>query len=188
MKKLLVALTLILSSGIITAQQKIGYIDANELLSVMPEYKKAEEDLAAFAKTYRESLETMQKELETKYKAYEEGMKAKTLSGPKQDVMEQELQSLNQRIQATQQTAEEKVGNKRADLMQPITEKANKAIQDVAKAKGYTFILDASAGGIVYAASDNILEDVKANLGIKDTPKAAPKTTPAPGTKTAPRR
>jgi outer membrane protein len=186
MKKLVVVFAFLLSSGLVMGQQKIGYIDAAELLSIMPEAKKADEEITAFAKTYQERLQTMQKELETKYKTYEEGMKAKTLSEAKRDVMEQELQTLNQNIQSTQQTAEEKVAAKRQELLGPITQKADKAIQDVAKAKGYTFIFDSSSAGLVYAASDNILEDVKANLGIKDTPKPKPQAgtggskTPAP--------
>jgi outer membrane protein len=55
--------------------------------------------------------------------------------------------------------------------LKPITEKADVAIQAVAKEKGYSYIFDANAGGIIYALpTDNILQDVKNKLGIKDAP------------------
>lgn len=179
MKKVLIALTLLLSASFSYAQQKIGYIDAEELITMMPEAQKADAEIKSFAKTYQDRLATLQKEFETKYKAYEDAMKAKSLTEPMKDVKEQELQTLQTSIQTTQQSAEEKVAAKRQELLKPITEKADKAISDVAKAKGYTFIFDSSNSGLVYAASDNIMADVKAALGIKDTP-AAPK--PATGT------
>ncbi|MBL7774317.1 MAG: OmpH family outer membrane protein [Chitinophagaceae bacterium] len=180
MKKVLIALTLILSTVAGFAQQKIGYLNAEELLYSMPEAKKADEEITAYAKTFQEKIVAMQKDFETKYKVYEDGMKSKSFTQAVQELKEQELKNLQDNIQSTQQNAEEKVAGKRQELLKPITEKADKAIQDVAKAKGYTFIFDSSNAGLVYAASDNIIDDVKALLGIKNTP-ATGGTKPAPG-------
>ncbi len=178
MKQLFIALGLILTMAAAQAQQKIGYINSEELIMSMPEAKKADAEISSYAKTFQDQLTTMQKELETKYKAYEAGVK--TMTEAMKDVKEKELNDLNNRIQSTQQTAEEKIGNKRQELLKPITEKADNAIQAVAKEKGYSYIFDASAGGIIFALpTDNILEDVKKKLGIKDAPAAsgtAPKT------------
>lgn len=185
MKKLIVALTALFFVAGASAQQKIGYINAEELIYSMPEAKKADADINAFAKTFQDRLASMQKEFETKYKSYQDAIDSKTLTEAMQTVREKELQDLQANIQSTQQTAEEKVAAKRQELLKPITDKADKAIQEVAKAKGYTFIFDSSTAGLVYAASDNIIDDVKASLGIKDTPAAAPKT-PAPGKAPAP--
>lgn len=178
MKKLFAITLLSFLSFASFAQQKIGYINSEELIMSMPEAKKADADISAYAKTFQDQLATMQKELETKYKAYEAGVK--TMTEAMKDVKEKEITDLQARIQSTQQNAEEKIANKRQELLKPITEKADKAIQDVAKEKGYSYILDASSGSIVYAtASDNIIQDVKNKLGIKDAPAgggAAPKT------------
>ncbi|MBL7764507.1 MAG: OmpH family outer membrane protein [Chitinophagaceae bacterium] len=173
MKKLSIILSLLAVSVFSFAQQKIGYINSEELVLSMPEAKKADAEISAYAKTFQDQLQGMQKELETKYKAYEAGVK--TMSEAMKDVKEKELQDLQNRIGSTQQSAEEKVAAKRQELLKPITEKADGAIQAVAKEKGYTFILDVSSGSLVYATpTDNILEAVKAKLGIKDAP-AAPK-------------
>ena len=169
MKKLIIAVGIILSTSTLFAQQKIGYINSDELLMSMPEAKKADAEISAYAKTFQDQLSQMQKELETKYKAYEAGVK--TMTEAMKDVKEKELQDLQNRLQSTQQSAEEKVSNKRQELLKPITEKADVAIQAVAKEKGYSYIFDANAGGIIYALpTDNILQDVKNKLGIKDAP------------------
>lgn len=175
MKKILIVLGLLYAGHQVNAQQKIGYINSEELIMAMPEAKKADADITAYAKTFQDQLQAMQKELETKYKAYEAGVK--TMTEAMKDVKEKELTDLQNRIQSVQQGAEEKIAAKRQDMLKPITEKADAAIQAVAKEKGYSYILDANAGGIIYALpSDNILADVKTKLGIKD----APATSPAP--------
>lgn len=175
MKKILIVLALIYAGTQVNAQQKIGYINSEELIMAMPEAKKADADITAYAKTFQDQLQAMQKELETKYKAYEAGVK--TMTEAMKDVKEKELTDLQNRIQSVQQGAEEKIAAKRQDMLKPITEKADAAIQAVAKEKGYAYILDANAGGIIYAQpSDNILPEVKAKLGIKDAPAAS--TTP----------
>ncbi len=169
MKKVVLALTLVLASAMAFAQQKIGYVNSEELILSMPEAKKADADINTYAKTYQDQLAKMQKDLETKYKSYEDGMKSKTLTEAMQGVKEKELQDLQTNIQSTQQVAEEKVATK------PITEKADQAIQAVAKEKGYTYIFDVSAGGIIYAQpSDDILKDVQKKLGIQPSATSAP--------------
>lgn len=173
MKKLIFACCLAVSSFVATAQQKIGYISSDELLVSMPEAKKADADISAYAKTFQDQLQAMQKELETKYKAYE--AEAKTMSEAMKLVKEKELQDLQNRIMSTQQSAEEKISAKKQELLKPIMEKADKAIQAVAKEKGYTYIFDTSVAGMVYATpDDNIIALVKAKLGIKDTPATTP--------------
>ncbi len=174
MKKLILSLAILLSVSAAFAQQKIGYINSDELLVSMPEAKKADAEISAYAKTFQDQLSSMQKELETKYKAYEAGVK--TMTDATKEVKEKELNDLQNRIQSTQQSAEEKIATKRQELLKPITEKADAAIQAVAKEKGYSYIFDANAGGIIYALpTDNIIKDVKAKLGIKDAPAAGTK-------------
>lgn len=171
MKKLILSLAILLTVSTAFAQQKIGYINSDELLVSMPEAKKADAEISAYAKTFQDQLSSMQKELETKYKAYEASVK--TMTDATKEVKQKELNDLQNRIQSTQQSAEEKIATKRQELLKPITEKADAAIQAVAKEKGYSYIFDANAGGIIYALpTDNIIKDVKAKLGIKDAPAA----------------
>ena len=168
-------IALMLAFGLMTATStfaaneaglKLGYVNSQELLSVMPEMTKADADLKAFAKQYQDQLETMGKEFEKKGTEYQTGEKA--MSDAVKTVKQKELQDLENRIREYQSSAQEKIGKKKEDLYKPILEKAEKAIKDVAKEKGYSYVFDASGGGLLYANdSDNLLPMVKTKLGIK---------------------
>ena len=175
MKKLILAFALLVAGLYTNAQQKIGYINSQEIISLMPEAKKVSAEIEAYKKTFTDQMGSMQKELETKYKAYQDG--AKTMSEPIKTVKEKELQDLQSRMGSFEQTANEKIEGKLQELLAPVNDKAQKAIEAVAKEKGYSYIMDTSVGGIIYALpGDNILDAVKVKLAIKDTP--ASSTTP----------
>ena len=145
---------------------KLGYVNSQELLSLMPEMTKADGDLKTFAKQYQDQLETMGKEFEKKGNDYQTG--EKTMSDAVKTVKQKELQDLEARIRDYQQSAQEKIGKKKEDLYKPILEKADQAIKEVAKEKGYDYVFDASGGSLLYAKeSDNLLPLVKTKLGIK---------------------
>jgi outer membrane protein len=79
-----------------------------------------------------------------------------------------EIQDLQNRIESTQQSAQEKVGQKKQEVYGPILEKAEKAIKEVGKEKGYDYIFDNSQQIILYYKDgDNVLPFVKAKLGLK---------------------
>ena len=174
MKKLIIAIAFLFAGLYTNAQQKIGYSNSQEIISMMPEAKKVSADIEAYKKTYTDQMSSMQKELETKYKAYQDGNK--TMSDAIRTVKEKELQDLQSRMGSFEQTANEKIEAKLQELLAPVNDKAQKAIEAVAKEKGYSYIMDTSVGGIIYALpGDNILDAVKVKLNIKDMPEA---TTP----------
>ena len=82
---------------------------------------------------------------------------------------EKELVDLESRIGAFQANAENDFDAKRAELLQPLLEKIQNAINSVGKEKGYTYILDLATGAAVYVGDDavDITKDVKAKLGVK---------------------
>ncbi|WP_276134669.1 OmpH family outer membrane protein [Polluticoccus soli] len=166
MKKtvLFLACGLLLSS--MTFAQKFGYINSAELLQAMPEIKKANADAEAYAKTFQEQLQTMGKEYESKVQAYQAS--EKTMSDAVKEVKVKEIQDLQARIESFNQSAQEKVGKKKEELYKPVLEKADKAIKDVAKEKGFDYVFDTSSNVLLYAKeTDDILPLVKTKLGIK---------------------
>lgn len=166
MKKIVLAIACLIFLSASSFAQKFGYINSQELLSLMPEAKKADSSLQAFAKSYQDQIETMIKEYQKKGQEYQ--AQEKTMSDAVKEVKMRDLQKLEENIQQTQQSAQEKVAKKKEDLFTPILEKADKAIKDVAKANGYDYVFDASAGAMLYAKeTDNILSLVKTKLGIK---------------------
>jgi outer membrane protein len=173
MKKALIALAcgtfLTLTAARTTAQTaapKFGYISSQELLSIMPDVVKADTQLKVYAKTYTDQLENMGREFEKKAEDYQKN--AATMTEAVREVKEKELTDLRTRFQSTEASANDKVAKKKEELYKPILEKADKAIKDVAKEKGYDYVFDASGGALLYAKdSDNIMPLVKAKLGIK---------------------
>lgn len=168
MKKLFAVLSLsVLAVTSSYAQSpKLGYINSQELLSLMPEARKADSSLTLYAKSFQDQLETMSKEYQKKIQDYQS--QSKTMTDAVREVKEKEIQDLQNRFESTQKSAEEKVSTKKQELFKPILDKADKAIKDVAKEKAFDYIFDTANFALLYAKDgDNILPLVKAKLGIK---------------------
>ncbi len=146
------------------AQKKMGYINSQELLELMPEARAADSNLQKYVASIEAQMKEMATELQNKYREYEE--KVKTWTDAVKEQKDKDLTTLQQNAQQFQQAADEKIQRKRSDLFQPVLEKARKAITEVGAEGGYDYILDGTA--ILYAKeSENILPLVKAKLGIK---------------------
>jgi outer membrane protein len=167
MKKILFLLAIVVSlTSLAQNKQKFGHINSNDLLMAMPENQQAKDALQQHSKELETQLMTMQAELEQKYNDYL--AKKDSLSPLIQQTREGELNDLNMRIQSFQQTAQQDLQTKEAELLQPIIEKARNAIREVSKENSYTYVFDTSTGALVYwpEESDDILPLVKAKLGM----------------------
>ena len=148
-----------------SAQSKIAHIKSSELMNAMPEMKDFEKKLKDYEGVLRNQLETMQTELQTKYQEYV----ADTISPPVvMEVKKSKLEALQADIQQFSQTAEQDMQKKKEELYMPIYKKAKTAINDVAKAKGFDYVLDSSEGlGVLVTNSANdLMNDVKKKLLI----------------------
>lgn len=166
MKTILVAMALILgTAGATFAQTKIAHIDAQKLIESMPEYKAAQASLEKIERSYDTEIKAMMKELETKMKLYDSEASSKTEQENQKRV--EEVQEMDANIRAYRQQAMQDLGKKQEDLIKPILEKAQKAIQKVGKAQGYQYVLDSTTGsGIILADGKDLMADVKKDLGM----------------------
>jgi len=147
------------------AQNKFGYIDSQELLMLMPERKTAEDEVQNFAKSLEAQLSSMTAEYNQSIQEYQAN-EATYNDLQKQD-KESEITNLQQRIQAFQQSAQQSLQKKEQELLEPILNKARKAIEDVAIEGNYTYIFDKSIGSILYAKeSENVIDLVKKKLKL----------------------
>jgi outer membrane protein len=148
------------------AQNKFAYIDFQELMRMMPEYKKATTDMEAFSKTLQDELKKMSDEFETKLAAYQKNQA--TMSEVIKETKEGELRDMQTRIQGFQENAQEKAREKEQELLKPIIEKAKATISTVAKESGYSYVFDSSPGTPLLHKpdGDNIMGAVKKKLGI----------------------
>ncbi|RBL93772.1 OmpH family outer membrane protein [Chitinophaga flava] len=148
------------------AQSKVAHINAQALVGSMPEAKKAETDLQTFAQGLEAEGKTMVDEYTKKVKEFDE--KAASMTENMKEIKGREIQDTQKRIQDYRDQAEQKVQQKQQELLKPIYDKARKAIEDVAKEKGYGYVIDSSAGLLLVSPSaDDLLPAVKAKLGIK---------------------
>jgi len=156
------AMTLFISAN---AQTKIAHVNAKELMGAMPEMKILETKLKDFENVLRAQLEEMQTELQTKYQKYI----TDTTSPPAiMEIQKKKLEDLQANIQQFSQTAEQDMMKKNEELYLPILKKAKDAISEVAKARGFDYVLDSSEGlGVLVSLSSNdLMNDVKKKLGI----------------------
>ena len=165
MKKiLLLSLTFLISISSFS-QNKFGYIDSQELLLLMPERKTAEEEVQTLAKSLESQLQAMTAEYQQSVQEYQAN-EATYTDLVKQDKVT-EITGLEQRIQSFQQNAQQALQSKEQELLEPILQKARKAIEDVASEGDYTYIFDKSVGSILYVKeSENILDKVKKKLKL----------------------
>ena len=145
--------------------QKIAHVSLDSLIMIMPETKLATDATQNYKKGIEQEIITMQTEFEAKYKDYME--KKPTMSQPVMQNKEQDLQQLQQRIEAFKQQANQDIQMKYGELTSPILEKAKKAIDAVAKESGYKYVLDTSPnnGSVLYCEpADDIFALVKKKL------------------------
>lgn len=145
---------------------KFGHVDFAKLYSLMPGQDTAQAEYQKFAEDLRSTLDAMQAELESKYTDYQTNVNS--MSAIIRSTKEKEIQDLQVRIEDFQISAQQELQNKETELTKPIIDKASKAVKEVAKENGYTYIFNSSEGLLLYAEpSDDVLPLVKKKLGIE---------------------
>lgn len=146
--------------------QKVAHLDLDSLISIMPESKKVKDSLMVVYKQLENMLAGYQKELSDKLANYQANESKYTPLIKEQ--MQKDLQALDQKIRELQVQAQNDYQKVSDDLTRPINEKAKKAIEKVAKARGYKMVIDSGLGVLLYTdPTDDIFNFVKAELGIK---------------------
>ena len=157
--------------------QKIGYADWEYIFTQMPEYKQIDAELKTHQSQLENQFKAKSQEFEVKYKAYQ-AMPATTSDVIRAD-KERELQTMQESLQKFQQDAQASIQKKNVDLMQPVYTKVGKAIEDVAKENGYSFILNPQMGPgsdiLLYSDEKYDISDlVLKKMGVTPQPQQKP--------------
>ncbi len=157
MKRLIIALALLLGlTGIATAQKYI-VVDSEKIFRSMSEYNTAMTTLDNLAKEYQAKVDATYAEVESLYNAYI-AQKA-TLTTTQRNAKEQEILA---KEKAAADYQESVFGNdgvmmkKRIELIQPIQKRVFSAIDSYAKAGGYDMVLDSAANASMLYYSDSV--------------------------------
>ena len=165
LKTLFIAIVMFFGAQVASAQTKVGHIDVSALMTTMPAMKAAEAQLNKL----REGYDTEYKKLVTEYqtKAAQYQKEAETAGDVLNQTRSQEMQDMGTRIQKYQDDASKSLQDKSVELQKPLMEKAQAAIQKVARAKGIQYVLDSTVGsGVLLADGVDLLADVKKELGF----------------------
>ncbi|MCS3796903.1 OmpH family outer membrane protein [Niastella sp. OAS944] len=178
MKRQFVAIVFIFTIGLLAnafqadAQGKIGYISLQELVSAMPEYKKAQAEMQDYQKALVQQGNEYQQAFMEKQKAM--GTDSIKWTSAVKDVKKKELNELYIKwTNFVNQEAQQMMNQHEQELLAPIQDKAVTTSQAVAKENGYAYILPKEQL-IAFPAADDILPLVFKKLNIsKEAPAPA---------------
>ena len=149
------------------AAPKYGHMNLGNLLELLPDTKKANEDLKVFADKLSVKDDSLTKAFQAAVTTYQTAYQSGTLTPVQAQTREAELQKEQESIQKFEQDAQQLVTAKREELLKPILGKVDEAIKAVATDNQYLMIFDTSSGSMLFAAeTEDITALVKKKMGI----------------------
>lgn len=169
MKKIIIIVAFI---GLAITQvnaQKFGYVNASEIMYLMPEMKTVNEKLDSIQKSLGEQYQKHMDE----YNALVQKLQTQQKEGASETLLQltqEEILNKQEFLGKAEQTFQDEIVNQQNKLLQPLNDKILKAIKDVAAEKGLTYVFDISKGAILYwNENDDVNKDVRKKLGISET-------------------
>jgi outer membrane protein len=170
MKKILLSVIALLFIMAGVQAQRYAIVDSRYILEKLTDYKDAQKKLDQFSLQWQKEIDDKQAALDRMYKDYEaeQVMLSDELKKKREDelfVREKEVREL----QRKRFGFEGDLFKKRQELVKPVQDKVYNAIQKIAVARQYDFILDKSEGITVIFADPKLdkSEDVLRELGVK---------------------
>jgi outer membrane protein len=168
MKKFLTAsfvtVLAILASGHVNAQNKIGYISTEELISILPETQKADSNLQQYRTALIQNAQDKQSALEGAIEKFNKD--SATMSTSVKEVKRTELQKMLTELQGEEPRMQQQLQQRQQELISPINKKAFDAIQAIAKENGYTYIFEKNAL-LVAPPAEDVLPLVAKKLNVR---------------------
>lgn len=170
MKKLALTLAIIVSSLVLSAQ-KYAFVDTEYILSNIPTYASAQDQLDQLSVQYQKEIEAVYSEIDKMYKEFQaekvlltEEMKAKR----ENDIINKEKQAKD--LQKKYFGKDGMLYKKRQELVKPIQDEIFNAVKTIAEEGNYALIFDSSASGLSMLYTDpryDKSDDVLSKLGYK---------------------
>lgn len=139
--------------GFSQANLKIGHVDINEIMNALPARDSAATVLDKETKEMQATFDQMTADYNKLFDDYQKSQS--TLTEFVKQSKEAELLDKEKRLQEFEQNATTRLQNRNAELIKPIIDKVLRAVNKVAAANGYTYILDVSKGSVVYTSKDS---------------------------------
>lgn len=157
----------LISMSFYAQAQKFGYVNSQEIISQLPEVKEANSNLETFGNQLQKKYQQMLQSLQTKYQDLERKQQEGLLSPKQLEEEAKKLKDEEMKLAQFEQSSQQQIMNKQEELLQPIMDRIQTAIKEVASVEGYTYIFDQSMGVLLYAdESTNISSKVRSKLGM----------------------
>ena len=170
MKKTILLSIALFSMAFALQAQRYAIIDTKYILGKIPEYVDADKKLSLIGEQWQKEIDDKQTQLDKMYKNYEaeQFMLTDELKKKREDelfVKEKDIREL----QKKRFGYEGDLFKERQKLVKPVQDKVYNAVQKMAIAKAYDFVLDKSEGITIIFADPKLdkSEDVLKELGIK---------------------
>ena len=168
--RILMAMLAIIALPTLGMAQKFAYVDSDYIMSKIPTFKSAQEQVDKLSEQYQKEVEERYAQVEKMYNDYqtEKVLLTEDMRRKKEDEIikkEREVKELQMKYFGP----EGQVFKKREELVNPIQEQVYNAIKEIATEGGYAIIFDAADGGSMiytnsrYDKSDEVLQ----KLGYK---------------------
>ncbi len=132
-----------------TAQEaKIGFAQSDYILGLLPEAQAAQRDIEEFERKVSNRLIAMRQGLE--FQAAQLQQEMSSLSDTVRAQRENELRTLQQDITQEQKTAQYQLQFKEMQVLSPLRQKVDQAIDSVARANGYTYVFSPEVEGKLF--------------------------------------
>lgn len=164
MKKIISILAITILTAFTVKAQKIGYVDTDQILNSIPEYKAAQTELDKLSVDWQKEIEAKYAEIDKLYKAYQAD--AILLTDDMKKKRENEIINKEKEVKELQKQrfgVDGELFKKRQELVKPLQDKVYSAVKAVAERSGLAIILD-KAGQVSilfanpkYDKSDDVL-------------------------------
>jgi outer membrane protein len=146
------------------AQMKIAYVNTGELISALPEAKKADSLFNQFQEVLKKNGEDYQQELETKAKKFNDD--STKMTAVVKEAERRKLQELYQKVVNYNQDAQQQLEARQQELFAPVQKRALDIIQAVSKENGFTHVFNREAL-LVVPPADDLLPLIKKKYNLK---------------------
>ena len=172
MKRILSTLALALTLAAGATAQKFALVDMQYIMSNIPAYERANEQLNQVSKKWQSEVEAIDNEAKTLYKNYQNEVAFLSEAQKKEREQaivdkEKEASELKKKYFGPQG----ELYKKRTSLVEPIQDEVYNAIKSISQSKGFQLILDRSSesAGIIFASpSIDISNEVLSKLGYSN--------------------
>ncbi|MCF8373271.1 MAG: OmpH family outer membrane protein [Bacteroidales bacterium] len=172
MKKIMFTLSAVILTLGIASAQKYAFVDTEYILTNIPTYESAQDQLDQLSVSWQKEIEAIYTEIDKMYKDFQaekvlltEEMKIKR----ENDIIKKEKDAKD--LQKKYFGKDGDLYKKRQELIKPIQDDIFNAVKEIAQEGNYALIFDTAAGGLSmlytdpkYDKSDDVLE----KLGYKN--------------------